>query len=127
MLSNQFRNWSDKPGDFHAKNGTREPKAEGSDCSPAKWQQFWFIPSVPIVSSPAIATSTTKEDVLFSHHDKVDDCPVADNAQECLESVCEEFGCEASNDDCGDEAKCDQYDAGNANGPRAEVLGVHGE
>lgn len=65
--------------------------------------------------------------MFFGHDDEVDDSPVTDDTEECLECVGEVFGGETTNDDGADEAECDENDTGDADGPWTEVLGVHGE
>jgi len=93
--ANQSGDWAFISRHLHPKSRAKEPKAESSNGSPSKGQQTWFIPSVKVVSAPVTGT---EDQVLFSNDGDVNDCPVSNDAQECLECIVIIFGGEAADD-----------------------------
>lgn len=65
--------------------------------------------------------------MLFDDDDKMYDGPVAYDGEEGLQGVREEGGCATADCYGGDETECHEGDAGNAEGPWPEILGMESE
>lgn len=125
LLPDKLSNRPSIPGDFHPERSAKKPKAKSPNGAPPEWQKILLAPSIKIVQTPSPAS---ENEMLFRNHNDVDHGPVPDDTQECLErGFREESSCATANDDCCNEAECYEDDAGDAESPGTEVLGVHGE
>ena len=118
---NQTSDWCHIPSNLHSQCSSQKSKAKCGDSAPTKRKQSRFIPGVKVVCAP---TSTPEEDVFFCDHNQVDDCPVANDAQECLKRIFEVLSSTAPNSHRSYETKRDQHNSGNSYCRWSEVLGV---
>ena len=125
LLSDESSNWSSVPSNLHSQGSTEEPEAESANGTPSKRQKILIAPRIKIIVTPSCSP---EDEMFFRHHNNVNDSPVSDDTQEGLESsLREESRSATTDDDCGDEPKCDENNARDAKSPRTEVLCMHGE
>lgn len=125
LLSDESSNWSSVPSNLHSQGSAEEPEAESANGTPSKRQKILIAPRIKIIVTPSCSP---EDEMFFRHHNNVNDSPVSDDTQEGLESsLREESRSATTDDDCGDEPKCDENNARDAKSPRTEVLCMHGE
>ena len=112
------------PCDFHAQRGTHKPECKSRRRSPSERQCFRASPRIPIVIVP---TRTAEDDVFFDDDNKVNDGPVPDDRQECLQHVFKERCCAAPDHNGCDEPERNEHVSGDSKGPRPKVLGMQSE
>jgi len=125
LLPNKLSNRPCIPSNLHSQRCAQKPEAKSTNGAPSKRQKILLAPRIEVITTPSPAP---EDEMLFGHNNDMNNSPVSDDTQECLESrLGEEPSRTAADDNCGDEAERDEDDARDVEGPGAEVLGVHGE
>jgi hypothetical protein len=109
---------------LHSEGRTQESKAESSDSSPSERQKTRLVPGIEVIATPVVST---KKQVLFGNDSDVDNCPIADNAQERLKRIVVVFGSKAANYQSDDEAESDEEYSRNSDCPGSQVLSMQCE